>query len=189
MTKTYIEELTVGEQKVVFRANSTLQEQVLDDMIESEMHWITEKLDYVRDYLNNWSVGTGSRSFISVSDHIDFYRGLVAMEQEVPAFTDDKHKEIVVPLGEAYEAYVNEDCDSDEFEELEEAFEKLAQEAADELAEQFDRDLDAQYDDATQELYFTEFYIDARMDRGTFYIKEGGDHTLYEHVNYEKSFN
>jgi hypothetical protein len=191
-TKKYIEEMSKEELTNVFNANSKLQNDVLEDMIDSEMHWIGEKLDYIRDSLSDWSIGTGQRNYIKVNtDRLtDFLHGLSEMDKGVPAFNDEKAAEVIGNLEAAYNAYYYADAYAHNYEELEEAADRAAQKAADELARQFDRDLSYLYDTENQLDYFLEFYADARMDdEETYYvIVEEGTFKLYEDVSYTKSY-
>lgn len=190
----YIEELTVEELTQVFNNNEKLQNQVLEDMIESEMHWISEKMDYIRKSLSDWSIGTGQRNYIIVKTRSmnEFLEGLKQMGREVPAFSDTKAAEIIGKLEKAAEAYYNADIDidEDEYDLLEEGAEDALKEAADELADQFTRDLNGLYDHDTQLDYFLDFYSNARMEEEeTYYIHSDSEtYKLYQDVSYTKSY-
>jgi hypothetical protein len=193
-TKKFIEEMNNEELTQVFNANQKLQEQVLEDMIDSEMYWIGEKLDYVRDSLSDWSIGTGQRNYIKVNHNYlkEFLEGLIEMDKSVPAFSEKKAEEVIGKFEQAHNLYYYADVDDYNYEELEDKAERAAQEAANELAEQFDRDLDHIYADENQLIYFLEFYADARMadvEAETYYIiEEEGTFKLYQDVSYTKSF-
>ncbi|QIW88608.1 hypothetical protein P59_239 [Bacillus phage P59] len=187
-TKKFVEEMSQEELVKVFNANEKLQNEVLEDMIDSEMHWIGEKLDYVRDSLSDWSVGTCQRSYITVKKMNSFLQGLIEMDKSVPAFNDEKAAEVIGNLQKAFDAYYYAEVEEED--DLEELAEKAAQEAADELAAQFDRDLNYLYSHDAQLSYFLEFYADARMDDPeTYYIiEEEETYKLYQDVSYTKSY-
>src|SRR5699024_11851127 len=68
-----INELTTKELRKVFEANAKLREEVAEDMAESEMFWIGEQLDYLRDTLAEWSIGQCNRyQNITIRDHAGF---------------------------------------------------------------------------------------------------------------------
>lgn len=194
--KKFIEEMTKEERTEVFNKNTGLQHKVLDDMQDSEMDWIGEKLDYIREHLSDWSVGTGARPYIYASTMngtrtmSGILEGLKKMDAEVPAFGDDKAAEVIGNLEKAIDEYFDAESDRDDYDDLEEAAEKAVQTALDELAAQFEKDLNYCYDSDTQLSYFLEFYADARMDdEETFYIiPEEGTYKLYEDVAYTKTF-
>lgn len=191
-TKKFIEEMNKEELTQVFNANEKLQEQVREDMTESEMYWIGDRLNYVREYLSDWSVGPDQRNYIKVNPNCinEFLHGLTNMDNEVPAFSDKKAAEVIGNLQAAYDLYYYTDCNDHEHEELEEKAERAAQEAANELAKQFERDLDGVYDSENQLSYFLDFYADARMDEAeTYYIiEEEGTFKLYKDVSYTQTF-
>lgn len=57
--------------------SSTKLRNELDKFIQDyEMYWISEKLDYVRDSLANWSVGFYNKNFLKVRDYEAFVDGV-----------------------------------------------------------------------------------------------------------------
>lgn len=192
-SRKFIEDMNREELAQVFAENSELQNEVLDDMIESEMDFIGEKLDYVRAYLRDYSVGTGARPYILVRDGVDamrgFLQGMKDMDGGVPAFNDTKAQEVIASMQKALDDYFTTDCRHEDYEELEEIAMEAIQDGADALAEEFRSNLDYLFGYDEQLDYFFDFYVDARMfQEETYYvIVEEGTSELYKDVNYTKS--
>jgi hypothetical protein len=186
MTKKYLKDLSKEELTKVFHANSKLQGEIYDDMVESEMHWIGESLDYVREHLSDYSIGAYNRNYIRVKNADGFIARVEVMENEIPAFIDED----LPLLQKAYrvrEEYREEEMYTDRYYELEEELEELAKAVADQLAYRFTQQLDGCYKEEYQIDYFLDFYLDARMDDTEYYITDDS-YTLYTDVSYTKSF-
>ena len=64
----YINELTDNEKRALIENNTTLQNMVYDDMIESEMDFISAQIDYIAPGLRDYSIGAYNRNIIIVSE-------------------------------------------------------------------------------------------------------------------------
>lgn len=184
----YIENLSVEDQKKVFAENQKLQNEVLDDMIDSEMYWIGEHLDEIRDSLSDWSIGTGERCYIRINDSkvFVFIDGMKNLQADYCILADKDEPKLSAAM-DLLDARDNADYYSDEFYELEEKLNVAAQEIADIIAQYYQETLNFMFDSKTQKEYFTDFYIEERMDEESFYIEEGS-YTLYEDVSYTKEY-
>lgn len=207
-----ISELTNEELKEVFAANSKLQENVLDDMIESEMYWVSEELDYLKPSLNDWSIGACQHNYIKVGDSSEFIDNLLALQEDYGFFSDSK-KHIITDTEALRDKFFNmEGPSEDDFEdeegeldeeafdravedyealevEVEDRYEEAVKELAEAVAHKYTERFDYFYTSEAQESYFLEFYAQERMD-DTYYIDTEADEPfeLVEEVSYKKSY-
>jgi len=186
MENKYIEELTKEELTKVFEANHKLQNDVYDDMIDSEMHWIGEQLDYLRDGLSDWSIGAYNHNYIRVRDNSKFIDGLIKMDKEVPLFSDEDAKQIYAVEKLRDELY-EKDVDDEDYDEVEEGFEEMVHELAEEVTRAFTKRLDNCAERQYQLEYFLEFYVESRLEKDLFYIKDDS-YELFEDVAFTKSY-
>lgn len=167
-----LDELTKNELEKVFERNTKLQSEVMDFMAESEMHWIGEQLDYLRDTLVSWSIGQCNRNqHITVGDPWRFVCALAKLQEDIPV------------LGQEYDERIEAVLETDD----EEKIESEAQALADALVSEYTRILD----DVCLDLkhaknYFLEFYVDAYMRDEGYYID--AEYTLYKPINYVESY-
>src|SRR5437764_5217530 len=148
MTIINIKEMNNEQLTEVFNANNKLEEKVLDDMIESEMFWIGEQLDYIRSAMKDWSIGPDNRSYITVRDSEAFIEGVIVMDESVPLFSD-KNKVIIYDTKAKFDEYrameepQEEDFEDEEGELDEEAYNKAWQDDdnAEEQIEEVGREL------------------------------------------------
>lgn len=193
IVKRYVEELNKEELKAVFNNNEKLRTDVMEDAADGELNWVGEKLDYVRSYMSGWNIGAYDRSYIIVKNHRDFLEGLQTMDNEVPAFSDEKAKriyeavELCRQLDETQDQLDELDWEDDEkaYNELEkevealtEQFESDVEQLGDMLATQLQRDLEYCYEEDNALDYFLNFYVEARMDGHTYYVN--GEFELFE---------
>jgi hypothetical protein len=72
----YIHQLTDNEKRELIENNSALANMVYDDIIESEMLFISEQLDHIRAGLRDYSIGACNRNYITVGNSVKFFDGL-----------------------------------------------------------------------------------------------------------------
>lgn len=186
MKRKYIEEMNKEELIKVFEANHKLQNDVYDDMVESEMHWIGEQLDYLRDGLSDWSIGAYNYNYIKIKDNDKFIAGLIKMDKEVPLFGDEEAKQIY-EVEKLRDEFYNKDCDDEDYEDVEEEYEGAVQELAESVVKAFTRRLNDCGEHKYQLDYFFEFYADSRLEKDMFYI-ENDTYELFEDVSFTKSY-
>lgn len=200
IVKRYVNELTIEEIKKVFNTNEKLRQEIMEDAAEGEMFWVGEKLDYVRNYMSDWSVGAYDRSYIRVSDHRGFLEALQQMQLETPAFSDEKGKEIFEAvelcrqLDETQDQLDELDWEEDEeayneveakVEALTEQFESDVEGLGDMLATELQRDVEACYNEDNALDYFINFFVDERMEVGMWVNEK---YELFKDVSYVKSY-
>lgn len=182
MTKKYIKDMSKEELVKVFHANSKLKDDIYEDMVESEMLFVSEQLDYLRDSLSDWSIGTYNRNYMTIGDSDKFIEGMIKLDNSIPLLIEDdlpKLKEAV----ELRDKYRNTDVDSEEFEDLEEEVDEVAEELADLAVMRFTRRLDGLSKEEYQIDYFLDFYVDARLEEdGCYILADMKDYILYEDV-------
>lgn len=186
MEKRYVEELSKEELVKVFEANARLQEAVYEDMVDSEMFWIGEQLDYIRDSLDSWSIGSYNHNYISVKDNDGFINGLIEMDKSIPLFSNEAAEQIYEVERMRDEFYIK-DCYDEDYEDAEEKLNEAVKDLAEEVVRQFERRLNDCADNDNMLEYFLDFYYDARIEPGTMYIKDNS-YELYEEVFYIKSY-
>lgn len=184
MAKRYVEKLSKEELVKVFEANAELREAVYDDMVDSEMFWISEQLNYIKDSLQDWSIGVYNHNYISVKDIDGFIDGLIEMDKAVPLFEDAKQ---IFEVERMRNEFYNKNCYDEDYEEAEEELEKAIKDLAQEVVKQFEKRLAGCLDRDNQLEYFLDFYYDARMESGSMYIQDDS-YVLYEDVSYTKSY-
>ncbi len=165
----YIHELTDNEKRELIKNNSTLANMVYDDMIENEMYFITEQLDYIRAGLRDYSIGAYNRNIIIVSDALKFLDGLEKLQQYYCTLPDNMTTEINTVLL-ARDRFRSIDMSYNNLYNLSVWLDQKAQYFADCITDYFSRCLEPSRDDITN--YFIEFYADERMNE-SYYIKDG----------------
>lgn len=165
----YIHELTDNEKRELIQNNSALANMVYDDMIENEMYFISEQLDYMRAGLRDYSIGAYNRNIIIVSDAVEFLHGLQRLQENYCTLPDDMQHEIKRVL-EARDRYLYNDMNYDNYYMLSDWLDQKAQYFADCITDYFSSCLAPTRDDMIN--YFIEFYADERMDE-SYYVENG----------------
>lgn len=165
----YINQLTDNEKRELIENNSALQNMVYDDMIENEMYFISEQLDYIRAGLRDYSVGAYNNNIIIVSDALKFLDGLETLQKNYCTLPDAMQPEIDRVLA-ARDRFYLMSYNSKNYDMLDAWIDEKAQYFADCIADYFSRCLEPSHDDMIS--YFIEFYADERMDE-SYYIKNG----------------
>ena len=187
MNKKYLKDLNTDELTKVFHANKTLQNQIYDDMVDTEMSYISEQLDYLKDGISDWSIGVYNRNYINVSDADKFIESLDEVEKSIPILIDEDTPKLQGAL-ELRDNYRNADMYSDEYDRLEEELDEVADELANLVTKRFTQVLDGCSKEEYQIDYFIEFYSDSRLDADSCYINaDKNDYILYEDT--VKSYN
>lgn len=180
MNKKYIKDMNKEELTKVFHANSKLRNDIYEDMIETEMMYIGEQIDYLRDGMDDWSIGAYNRNYIYISNGDDFIKAVEEVEKSVPILIDDD-KPMLDKALELRERYRSTNVYDDDFDEIEEEMEVVARELADLVVERFTRRLDGCSKEEYQIDYFIEFYADSRLEEDECYIMADNDsYILYE---------
>lgn len=183
--KKYLNELSSEELKMVVGKNKKLQYEIIDDLQEQEMDYISDILDCFRKSLSDWSIGFNNQyNYIKVKDYRLFLDGLSDTQANYGFLADEFNPMI----NEIQNKYITLDniTNIDKFDQLEEEIEKEIDNLINEVIEQFNKMTNYNYDNDIYD-YFIDFYIDERIDSSRLYIDN--DFILYEDVSYTKSYN
>ena len=180
-------DLNIEELKLVFENNSKLQEKVFDDMLDSAAFWCSEYLDCWErggiDYCIGWDIGT----YFNAKDWGMFLEGL-EKAQKTYCFLSDDYNSIIEKAWKLYDKYTYHAYDFSDlnYERIENRLTDIIEMLEDACYKRFMSEYEYCFDDKNQLEYFFEFYSNERMD-DDFYIDE--EYTLFEHVEYVKSYN
>ena len=180
-----INELNTDELRKVFEVNRKLQEEVSEDMQESEMLRVDEILSVLSSGLSSWSIGFCNRNqhVTAVDDPRSFIESVEAVQRAF-CFMPDSYNEDVSELKATIDEWEDTDIDSDRFEELDEQIEEGIRSMGRDLANQFTKQLDGRLG-SYEEDYFIEFFADERLSPAA-YVNE--DYELFEDVSFTKSY-
>lgn len=176
----YIHELTDNEKRELIENNSALQNMVYDDMIENEMYFISEQLNYIAPGLRDYSVGSYNYNYMTVGNSVKFLDDLEQLQKNYCTLPDDMQSEIDRVLA-ARDRFYLMSYNNKNYDDLDAWIDKKAQYFADCITDYFSSCLDPSRDDMID--YFIEFYADERMDK-SFYIDNG---ILYQTITKEIS--
>lgn len=177
-------DLTVEELEKVFDANDQLREEVEDDYQESQMDYISDILESMKDGLSNWEVGYGSRPIIQYRDERELFEATLEACDSFGFLSEEYTKKVKYYLGRC-DVLDGMDYENRQFKGLEEYIERAGSRVAEEIVSTFEQILD--YSDSDIRDYFLDFYSNARMEESDgFYVDD--EYTLFQHVEYEKSF-
>ncbi|QQO41252.1 hypothetical protein 015DV004_36 [Bacillus phage 015DV004] len=190
MTKIYVNEMTADMLENVFNHNTVLYSEVLEHMLETEMIWIQEQLEYIKNSLSDWKIGDYGFNYLVVADGLEseFLSGLEKMEKGVPLLSNDSQVKLERAL-ELEDKYRNAPTDSDEFEDLEKEYLNMIEDLADTVTKEMTSRFDCCYEKDEQLDYFMDFY--ARNNLENCYIEEKDgviDYTLKEDISYTESY-
>ena len=170
----YIHELTDNEKRELIENNAALQNMVYDDMIENEMYFISEQLNYIAPGLRDYSVGSYSYNYLTVGNSVKFLDGLETLQKNYCTLPDDMQPEIERVLA-ARERFYSMSYNNKNYDILDAWIDEKAQHFADCITNYFSNCLEPSRDDMIS--YFIEFYADERMDE-SYYIDNDG--ALYQ---------
>ena len=165
----YIHELTDNEKRELIENNATLQNMVYDDMIENEMYFITEQLNYIAPGLRDYSIGSYNYNYLTVGNSVKFLDGLETLQKNYCTVPDELQPEIDRVLA-ARDRFYLMSYSNKNYDMLDAWIDKKSQYFADCITDYFSSCLDLSRADMIE--YFIEFYADERMD-DTFYIDNG----------------
>lgn len=180
MNKKYLKDMSVEELKKVFNSNEQLRNDILDDMIDTEMFYIDEYLSFIRDSLSNWNIGVYDRNYITVSNLSGFIYGMEEMNNSIPVLIDEDTPLLTEALS-ILEEYRSVDMYTDEYEELEENLSNIVDKLSDRFIYRISQGLEGCYNEEYQLDYFLEFYSEARLDGDRCYI-DNEDYILKEYI-------
>ena len=172
----------------VLEVNSKLKEVVFNDMFDNADFWNSE-------YLGCWNggidycIGYDRGTYFNCTDEELFIDGL-KKAQKMFGFLADKYNPIIEYVNKLISRMENLNYYSNYYDENYDRLENRINELIEELEEacykRFIEEYEICFDDDNKEDYFVNFYVESRMDMEDFYVDD--DYTLYEHIEYEKSY-
>lgn len=108
-----VKELTNKEVELLLE-NDNIQDEIMNDVMESESLYIDEMLNYIKPYLSDYSIMAYSYSYMNVSDIAGFINGVNKLNDDFNIF----HASDIPMLYNAIESadlYCNLEIGSDEY--------------------------------------------------------------------------
>ena len=172
----YIHELTDNEKRELIQNNSALANMVYDDMIENEMYFISEQLNYIAPGLRDYSVGSYNYNYLTVGNSVKFLDGLETLQKNYCTLPDELTPEINRVFA-ARDRFYLMSYNNKNYDTLEAWIDEKSQYFADCITDYFSACLEPSRADMIE--YFIEFYADERMNE-SYYINESEE--LYQTV-------
>lgn len=175
MKQLTIAEMNAEQLRKVFASNEGLQNDVYDDLVESEMHHVSDVIDILRPALRDWSVGPGARSYVSPASSERFIHAMREVCDSY-ALLDDEGTALVRKAEATIDEFHNVNvADEEEYVRLEDKIDIYADTIENLVGQAFDsmfNEVDTKY----CEEHFVDFYAEARLD-GDEYVEVDEDGT------------
>lgn len=185
-----LNDLSVKELEKVLEKNNKLKEQVFNDMFDNAHTWNMEYLDSWKNKGIDYAMGYDRGAYFHCTDEELFLDGLKKAQHDY-GFLADEYNEVIEYAEKLMNRMENLDCDSKHYdanyERLADRLTELINELEYECYKRFMSEYESCFDNDYKKDYFVDFYMNARMDVEDFYIDD--DYVLYEHIEYEKSYN
>ena len=183
--------LNKEELLIVLEKNSKLKEKVYDDMYNNADHWNSEYLACWNNKGIDYCIGYSRGAYFQCTDEEMFLDGLKKAQRDY-CFLADEYNKTIESAEELMNQMDNLDYESNDYDEKYEQLEEKLTELINELEHECYTRFMSEYEDCFNndymEEYFIDFYVDVRMDMEDkdFYVDD--DYVLYEHIEYEKSY-
>lgn len=187
--KKFINELNEKELTQVFENNKKLQNDILEDMIETEMYWISEHLKSIENSLVDWSIGVNNPNYLKVDKnrYYEFIQGIKDIQRDFCFLCDDE--DIFINLIENKINELNElEMYTNKYHELEKEIEEEIEVLSKKMIGQWKSNLNALFNKKNQLSYFLEFYADIRLSENCYIITSENSFTLYEDIFYSVNY-
>jgi hypothetical protein len=173
----------------VLKKNSKLEEKVFDDMFDNANYWNSEYLSCWKNKGVDYCIGYDRGTYFECTDKELFLDGLKVAQNNF-GFLADKYNDIIVYVENLINKMNCLNCYSNyydnNYERLENRIDELIEELESECYKRFMEEYECCFNNDYKEDYFYEFYVDSRMDNEDFYVDD--NYVLYEHIEYEKSY-
>ena len=182
-----LNELNQEELRHVFENNSKLQEKVFDDMFNNADFWCGEYLICWNRRGIDYSIGWDRGTYFKCTDKNYFIDGLKEV-QHIYCFLDDKYNDKIEHVEKLLNKldYLYYNSSEENYNRLETRIDELIEELENACYDRFMNEYEYCFNSKNQLDYFLEFYAAERMDND-FYVDE--EYTLFEHIEYVKSYN
>ena len=181
-----LNELNNEELKKVYNVNKKLQNDVINDYQESEMDYISDVLEPLKEGLNDWSIGFHQYNYIKIKDNKSFLYGVIESTKEY-SLLDESDKNTMVLIDNILEKINILECmdySNKNYDILENWIDRKIEVIKNMVLESFNSLTAMDYDYMKE--YFIEFYVNERMDINDYYIND--NYELFKHIEYERSY-
>jgi hypothetical protein len=182
----YLSELSNDELLRVFEENSLLQERILQKYEEDVMDDVFEIITVLKRSLEDWNIGFSNYNFIKIDDYFDFVdciRDIV----DYFGFLDDKDQQYLEDLEKRVKNYKEYEYYDDEDGTIElNLCDEIEHILLPKVISVFNQITDIPNDEELRE-HFIEDCLYERFDNIDHFSIDD-NYTLYEHVEYEKSY-
>ena len=180
--KKYLVDMSADELRKVFDENTgNLADKIMEDMLETEYHYMSEMLDCFRDSLKYWSVSLGGdrgdmiKIYEDSSKRQEYLQGVDKANSDFGMLPDEEAAKVKILL-ERYDK-LHGAIDDDDFNDLDNWLTKETKRVADLVLKTLQGLGDYCYEEKSQKEYFVEFYAAERIDGG--YILGDDYETIY----------
>ena len=108
-----VQELTNDEVEMLLE-NDSVQDDIMDYVMESEMSYIDDMFIYIKPYLSDYSIAAYSYSYMNVNDAIGFINGVDKLQSDFGIFNDTDVKTLHNAI-ESADRYIFSEIGSDEY--------------------------------------------------------------------------
>ena len=108
-----VQELTNDEVEMLLE-NDSVQDDIMDYVMESEMSYINDMLIYIKPYLSDYSIAAYSYSYMNVNDATGFINGVEKLNDDFGIFNDTDVKTLHNAI-ESADRYIFSEIGSDEY--------------------------------------------------------------------------
>lgn len=175
----------------VLNKNNKLKEKVYDDMYDNANFWNSEYLASWNNQGIDYCIGYDRGAYFHCTDEEMFLDGLKKAQKDY-CFLADEHNKTIKYAEKLLSRMENLDYNTkyydNNYDRLAERLTELINELEHECYTRFMSEYEACFNNTYMEEYYYEFYLEARMDMNNedFYVDD--DYILYEHIEYEKSY-
>ena len=108
-----VQELNNNEVELLLD-NDSIQDDVMDYVMDCELSYIDDMLQYIKPFLADYSIAAYSYSYMNVNDTIGFINGLDKLQSDFGIFNDTDVKTLYNAI-EAADRYLFSEIGSDEY--------------------------------------------------------------------------
>ena len=171
----------------ILENNTKLVRDIEEDIIESEMNYISDMLNYFRESLRDYSIGFYNRNYIEVKDYENLIDSCIRVTEDY-GFFNEEDLEYCKYANELYERLNMMGWGNKQRDNLENKIEEVNNIIEDKVIEQFNKYTDYWTILKFEYLcdYFYEFYASERLEEDLYFNTE--TYELFEDISYTKSY-
>ena len=108
-----VQELNNNEVEMLLE-NESVQDDIMDYVMEGELSYIDDMLQYIKPYLSDYGITAYSYSYMNVNDTTGFLYGVLKLQDDFGIFNDDDIKTLHNAI-ESADLYCSLEIGSDEY--------------------------------------------------------------------------